>query len=375
MRKQGVGLAMSGGGFRATLFHLGSLWRLNELGWLKRFSEVTSVSGGSITAGVLGLHWQRLRFNSTQVALNFNDEIVAPLRDFCKHTIDIPSVLTGWLSPFAHPGDYIADHYRKHLFGKATLQDLPDDSEGPRFTFYATSLQSGVSVRFSRPYLADYRVGMVRKPNLDLGTTIAASSAFPPVLCPVTVEMDPDTWEPTEGADLFPNRKLRSVLLLGDGGIYDNLGLERLWDRYTTVLVSDAGAPCEIVEDSVLLRGSEISRTLRALDIITEQTRALRKRTLVAGYKAREFGGAYWGIATRIGDYPLVELGRPAALVADTAKTAAIAQIRTRLNKFSDEEQKTLINWGYALVDAALRCHVLPADVAVGALPYPEQPL
>ncbi len=48
-----VGLALSGGGFRATLFHLGSLTRLNELGWLRRLDIVTSVSGGSIIAGLL----------------------------------------------------------------------------------------------------------------------------------------------------------------------------------------------------------------------------------------------------------------------------------------------------------------------------------
>src|SRR5260370_305678 len=49
-----VGLAMSGGGFRATLFHLGALWRLNELGYLTKLDRISSVSGGSITTGVLG---------------------------------------------------------------------------------------------------------------------------------------------------------------------------------------------------------------------------------------------------------------------------------------------------------------------------------
>ena len=58
LRTKGAGLALSGGGYRATLFHIGSLWRLNELGWLKRLAEITSVSGGSITAGWLGLRWK-----------------------------------------------------------------------------------------------------------------------------------------------------------------------------------------------------------------------------------------------------------------------------------------------------------------------------
>ncbi len=57
----GIGLALSGGGFRATLFHCGALWRLAELGYLPRLSRISSVSGGSITAGVLGLKWTKLR--------------------------------------------------------------------------------------------------------------------------------------------------------------------------------------------------------------------------------------------------------------------------------------------------------------------------
>jgi NTE family protein len=46
-------LALSGGGFRATLYHLGALKRLNELKYLSRFERISSVSGGSIAAGML----------------------------------------------------------------------------------------------------------------------------------------------------------------------------------------------------------------------------------------------------------------------------------------------------------------------------------
>ncbi len=35
------GLALSGGGYRATLFALGSLRRLNKLGMLKTLSKIT----------------------------------------------------------------------------------------------------------------------------------------------------------------------------------------------------------------------------------------------------------------------------------------------------------------------------------------------
>ena len=40
----GVGLCLSGGGYRAMLFHAGSLARLNEAGWLPKLTRVTSVS-------------------------------------------------------------------------------------------------------------------------------------------------------------------------------------------------------------------------------------------------------------------------------------------------------------------------------------------
>jgi predicted acylesterase/phospholipase RssA len=58
--RQGIGLALSGGGFRATLFHIGSIWRLIELGVLPRVTRISSVSGGSIFSGVLASKWPAL---------------------------------------------------------------------------------------------------------------------------------------------------------------------------------------------------------------------------------------------------------------------------------------------------------------------------
>ena len=51
--EEGIALALSGGGFRATLFHIGACWRLLELGVLSKLKRISSVSGGSIFAGVL----------------------------------------------------------------------------------------------------------------------------------------------------------------------------------------------------------------------------------------------------------------------------------------------------------------------------------
>ena len=53
--EDGVALSLSGGGYRAMVFHVGALYRLNEIGLLGKLARVSSVSGGSITAGLLGL--------------------------------------------------------------------------------------------------------------------------------------------------------------------------------------------------------------------------------------------------------------------------------------------------------------------------------
>src|SRR5215467_15944014 len=98
--KPGIALCLSGGGYRAMVFHLGALWRLNEAGLLKKLSRVSSVSGGSITAGMLGLKWKTLNFNEQGVASNLIDAVINPVLGLADHTIDDFSIIEGVLSPF-----------------------------------------------------------------------------------------------------------------------------------------------------------------------------------------------------------------------------------------------------------------------------------
>lgn len=80
----GIDLCLSGGGYRAMLFHLGALWRLSELGYLTKVKRVSSVSGGSIVAGVLGFKLAKLGFDANGIAANFNREIVDPIRNLAR---------------------------------------------------------------------------------------------------------------------------------------------------------------------------------------------------------------------------------------------------------------------------------------------------
>src|SRR4051812_22804313 len=78
--QEGIALCLSGGGYRAMLFHVGAIIRLNELGVLPKLDRISSVSGGSITAGMLAVGWKKLRFNVGGVAENLDECFVAPLR-------------------------------------------------------------------------------------------------------------------------------------------------------------------------------------------------------------------------------------------------------------------------------------------------------
>jgi NTE family protein len=135
--QEGTALCLSGGGYRAMLFHLGALWYLNEQRLLGRIARFSSVSGGSITSAVLGWKWRRLKFDDGGRASNFETEVGAPIRELASVTIDTRAVLGGLL-PFDSIGDRLTAFYRDRLFGDATLQDLPEE---PRFVINATNLQ------------------------------------------------------------------------------------------------------------------------------------------------------------------------------------------------------------------------------------------
>ena len=368
-----VGLALSGGGYRAMLYSLGSLWRLNELGWLRKIDMITSVSGGSLLNGVLATRWSNLNWQAQGdgwTAINFSDLVAKPVRALAAQTIDIFAGIEGLLSIFSTVSDKVAESYDRYLFDGAKLQNaVPEFEKGqnPRFLFYATSLQTGSSVRIERKRLADYKLGEIADPDLPVARVVAASSAFPPVLSPVKLKLDPNSWKKLDGAYLNEREEFRETLFLTDGGVYDNMGLEAIWDRCETVFVSDAGAPLDMQSEP---HTDWTRQAIRVLDIVTEQTRALRKRRLIEDFKAKVRTGTYWGITTSIGDYQL-----PTAFAKDTRRTQSLKEIRTRLDQFTEEEQGNLINWGYALADAAMRKHVVSDAAPPTAWPVPEYSL
>ena len=338
--QEGMALCLSGGGYRAMLFHAGVLWRLNQIGLLPKLNRISSVSGGSITAGVLALKWQNgLRFENG-VATNFVDEVVNPIMRLAGYTIDVPSVLRGTLW-FGSVGDKIIKAYRKHLFGNATLQDIVDEIPGvsPRFVFNATNIQSGVLWRFMKPYMRDYRVGEVVKPKVGLAEVVAASAAFPPVLSPVELKLNPKDFTPDSGTDLQEDQ-FRKRVILSDGGVYDNLGLETAWKRYKTIFVSDAGGGYKAQAKP---SRDWVRHAVRVLFTIDNQVRSLRKRQIVGAFVDEIRSGVYWSISQ---DLDIFATQNP--LQCPFNSTRKLAAIGTRLKRVDRTTQQKLINWGYA---------------------------
>jgi NTE family protein len=330
--RPGIALALSGGGFRATLFHMGTLIRLNELGYLAQLDRISAVSGGSITAGMLACRWETLKSRGFAAA-ELDWLVTQPLRKFCARNIDARAIAEGTISPWSSISEVLAREYDE-LFEHTRLPELP---EKPRTVFNTTNLQTGRDCRISKRYLADYRVGQIKDPDLSVATAVAASSAFPPVLSLCIIEVDPAKSERLDGADLFDDPRYKHTLTLTDGGAYDNIGLEPVGE-FETLFVSDAGAPFGMLDRA---KTDPVGQLARALDIATDQARGLRARYLIKLANLRGQKVAYWGIDTKYDEYRAAN-----KLRCSPAKIDGLKDIRTRLNEFSRTEQETLINWG-----------------------------
>src|SRR5262245_23960201 len=147
--RQGIALALSGGGFRATLFHCGSLRRLNELGILSKVATISSVSGGTIASGLLALKWSAFQIDARGVITNFQKEYCDPVREFCQKDLRTQVLLWNRVNPLnwfkLASKDYsITDRlcaaYAEGLGMNVPLQSLVAQ---PKFLFLASNLETG----------------------------------------------------------------------------------------------------------------------------------------------------------------------------------------------------------------------------------------
>lgn len=355
--RDGIALCLSGGGFRAALFHLGALRRLNELGILARLDAISSVSGGSIISAHVA---DRLRPWPAGPIDDFEARVAAPFRAFTGRnlrTAPILKRLLPWNWFRSSTGvEGLAAAYEERLT-RLRLTDLP---ASPVFVLNATDMAFGVNWVFERRRIGSYQAGYLRPaPPWPLARAVAASSCFPPVFNPLPIGIPPEDLKSGKAKGASRDEIVRG-LRLTDGGNYDNLGLEPVWKRAQALLVSDGGSTFDASPDRSL-----IWRLSRYTDIMGNQVNAIRKRWLIASFINGDLEGTYWGNASVAAHYgSRAPDGYPEALV-DTV----ISQVRTDMDAFSEAEQKVLENHGYVLTEAAVRAHA-PALPVADPLPY-----
>ncbi|WP_457253163.1 patatin-like phospholipase family protein [Pedococcus sp. P5_B7] len=350
--RDGTALCLSGGGYRAALFHLGAVRRLNELGVLSQLTTVSGVSGGSIVANLLAD--PRLEFpRDGGVVGGFEDFVADPLTRLTSRNIRTPALLST-LRPWKWPArDAAIRALADELADAVTWWSTPlrdNAHSGPAVVTCATEIGYGVDWVFEgptahRPHgrVGDYRVGYAAPPaDLRLADVVAASCAFPPFFAPMV--LDGVAMHLTGGKKGLESDDERASIMrrvrLTDGGVYDNLGLEPVWKRHATVLVSDGGGVFRARTERTV-----VGRTLRILGIATNGGQSVRSRWLHAGYARGALHGTSWALDTVVeGSYP-------------RETTELVNAVRTDLDVFSTGEQHVLERHGYLIADAQVSAH------------------
>ena len=226
--KPRIGLCLSGGGFRASFFHLGTLRYLEEAGIMEKVEVVSTVSGGSIIGAYYLVQMERkLRARRNLDRLEACDEIIREFTGQVQKNLRMKALV---FYPVFHPiltilkllrlrhlGDTMAKEFERCFFSpRLRMGDLPVQSRnglrGPRALINTTSLVTGFRVVFSRESDSGLKAQIEKSdPNdIPLARVVGASASVPGVFKPLQI-----------GGDV-----------LADGGIVDNQGLESLFDYF-----------------------------------------------------------------------------------------------------------------------------------------------
>ena len=123
-------LWLTGGGYRASLFHLGALTRLNELGALAQLGTVGAVAGGSIAASLLAA---RVPWPLDGGYRGWPERVAEPMRAIARRNVRARAFLR---RPFPGAGAALEERYAREL-----VDSLGGEPEhGPRFVFGASGL-------------------------------------------------------------------------------------------------------------------------------------------------------------------------------------------------------------------------------------------
>ena len=360
-----LGLALSGGGFRATLYHLGVIRYLRDAGALQEVSDIASVSGGSILAAHLVLNWDKYTGDEDDFSAAASEIIDFVQFDIRNHIVRrLPLIYSlkmfGKLARremnYLSPNAVLEKYYRELLYGDTCLYELPDL---PRLHILATNVSDGVLSVFNKNGLyiqrrnndGGFEFEHIRGQMATLPRVVGASSAFPGFFPPV--EISAEDLGVREGQ--FPTESFT------DGGVYDNLGtrafswLEDEVGAFDRVLVSDAGKPFQILGDQSL---GFVGQSIRASDILWDRVWQLERENFGqhSGFSFLPITDVVSRDEDPTAQHPVVQ--------------AEVQSIRTDLDRFSDYEVNALVRHGYEVTKKVCRDIGLTRDHDALATPW-----
>jgi NTE family protein len=364
--RSGHALCLSGGGYRAALFHLGAVRRLNECGLLGHLDMISSVSGGSILAAHLArivTPWPA----SDHVFPDWETRVAAPFRAFCRCDIRTPALLRSLRHPLRLVRQGLDPAGLEIAYSRLlTADSLPDLPETPRFVFCATELLTATLWRFERDVIRSWRTSNLKPQSHDtIARAVAASSCFPPLFAPMRPTREegriPDLV--IDGREPLPASQLR----LTDGGLYDNLGIEPAVKRHKVLFISDGGAPFDYAHGDGLLKQSK-----RYFDVLARQVANLRWQEFFYLRGRNEILGGYWSLTHAQPKDDGAPSDGTHGRYSEKFAQEIIASIRTDLNTFTTVEAGVLENHGYWQADATIKLNMIA--LALPSIPDPICP-
>jgi predicted acylesterase/phospholipase RssA len=407
-----IGIALSGGGFRASLFHLGVLARLAECGVLRHVEALSCVSGGSIVGACYYLALRRLLEERPddqiedaeyvelvhRLSRDFLDGVRGDLRGrLADNVVDNWRMLasrwsrTDRVAELLHelffsrwaqdPGrDWRLDELVVRPHGQASFSLRYENwlrcAKVPVLVLNATTLNTGHNWQFSATWMGepptglDLRVEAIRRlrrvyyrdapggaPTLE--RAVAASACVPGLFAPVPF-----------GGIYDPEVDVEVELV--DGGVHDNQGIASLLEQdCNVILVSDASGQAADVERpkrallNVLLRTNSVLmsrvRGAQYADLASrrrsETLRGLMIVHLKKGLPAqpRDWKGTREPWDPEDDALPEQDRTGRSPYPIDEDVQRALAQLRTDLDAFSDEEAYALMGAGYQMTACDLQ--------------------
>lgn len=262
-----VGLALSGGGFRAAAFHLGVLKRLEELNVLPRVETLSTVSGGSITGALYALRCAQQ--GEGRPGGYTVESLISEMRPVLTRNLRSRALFgTPWrglrtlasvLSRRISRVGLMVEELDRLVFAGATLSELP-----PWIVINATNLRTGKAWKFYHDAAGDYFVGATTETSrIRVTEAVAASAAYPGLTDSYAFRT---RWERLRGDALdgrwqrpepenpgeisrwrtqYGHRDGAVAFPLVDGGLYDNEGMTGLRGTGVTHAILSGVTPTE----------------------------------------------------------------------------------------------------------------------------------